>query len=68
MTQTEQQPLKTCEFLRPAEAAKYLRVSRTTIWRWARERPDFPKPIRLSATIAAFRRADIDAFAARIEA
>ena len=62
MTQTEQQSLKTCEFLRPAEAAKYLRVSRTTIWRWARERPDFPKPI------AAFRRADIDAFVARIEA
>lgn len=68
MTQTEQQSLKTCEFLRPAEAAKYLRVSRTTIWRWARERPDFPKPIRLSATIAACRRADIDAFVARIEA
>ena len=48
MTQTEQQPLKTCEFLRPAEAAKYLRVSRTTIWRWARDDLTFQSPFDLA--------------------
>lgn len=35
--------------IRPKQAAKYLGIALSTYWRWVKERPDFPKPIRLSA-------------------
>jgi len=34
---------------RPKQAAEYLGIGVATFWRWAKERPDFPKMIRLSA-------------------
>lgn len=56
MTQTEHQQLKDYEFLRPAEAALYMRIGRTTLWRWAKERKSFPKPIKMGSTVTVFRR------------
>lgn len=35
--------------LRPQQAAEFLGISIPTFWRWIKERPDFPRPIRLSA-------------------
>lgn len=35
--------------LRPKQAAGFLGVGLATFWRWAKERPDFPKLRRLSA-------------------
>ena len=34
---------------RPKQAAEYLGIGVATFWRWAKERQDFPKMIRLSA-------------------
>jgi len=34
---------------RPKQAAEYLGIGNATLWRWIKERPDFPRPIRLSA-------------------
>lgn len=34
--------------LRPAQAAKFLGIGESTFWRWAKERSDFPKGIKLS--------------------
>ena len=34
---------------RPKQAAALLGISLPTLWRWIKERQDFPKPIRLSA-------------------
>jgi prophage regulatory protein len=34
---------------RPKQAAELLGIGTATLWRWIKERPDFPKPIRLSA-------------------
>lgn len=34
---------------RPKEAAKLLGIGAATLWRWIKERPDFPQPTRLSA-------------------
>ena len=50
------------EILRPAQAAKYLKIGRTTLWRWAKEKANFPRPIRMSPTITVFRRSELDAY------
>lgn len=34
---------------RPKQAAELLGIGTATLWRWIKERHDFPKPIRLSA-------------------
>ena len=34
---------------RPRQAAELLGIAPATLWRWIKERPDFPKPKRLSA-------------------
>jgi prophage regulatory protein len=33
--------------LRPNGAAKFLGIGRSTLYKWAKERPDFPQPIKL---------------------
>jgi prophage regulatory protein len=40
--------------LRPAQAAKFLGIGESTFWRWAKEREDFPKPIRLGPRTTVF--------------
>ncbi len=44
----------TFESVRPKQAAAVLGVGPATIWRWVKERPDFPKPRRLSARCTVF--------------
>ncbi len=34
---------------RPKQAAELLGIAPSTLWRWIKERPEFPRPIRLSA-------------------
>lgn len=40
--------------LRPKHCADFLGISRATLWRWVKERHDFPKPRRLSARCSVF--------------
>jgi prophage regulatory protein len=39
---------------RPKHAAEYLGVGVSTLWRWAAERHDFPKPRKLSGRVTVF--------------
>jgi len=32
---------------RPSQAAQILGIGESTLWRWAQQRPDFPKPRKL---------------------
>ena len=48
--------------LRPAQAAAFLGIGRATLWRWSRDRPDFPKPRRLSARCTVFDQAELTAW------
>lgn len=48
--------------LRPKHAAEYLGIGRATLWRWVKERADFPKPRRFSARCVAFDMSELDAW------
>lgn len=48
--------------LRPAQAAAFLAVGRSTFWRWTRERGDFPKPRRLSSRCTVFDAGELAAW------
>ena len=46
-------------------AARYS-VSRITIWRWAREVPEFPTPHKISGNVTRWHAPEIDAFDKRM--
>jgi prophage regulatory protein len=39
---------------RPKEAAELLSIGVSTLWRWVREQPNFPRPRRLSPRCTVF--------------
>lgn len=47
------------------QAAVRLAVSVPTVWRWSRERPDFPKPHTLGPNCTRWRLADLEAWEAK---
>lgn len=43
-------------FVRPPQARALLgHIGNTTLWRWVKERPDFPKPIKFGPRVTVFR-------------
>lgn len=52
-------------FLTVRQVADRLAVSIPTVWRWARERSDFPKPQRLGPAATRWRLADLEAWEAK---
>lgn len=54
MSETAAAPTTRGRSLRPKSAAATLGISVATLWRWSRERADFPKGIRLSARCTVF--------------
>lgn len=49
-------------YLTVRQTANRLAVSVPTVWRWSRERPDFPKPYRLGPAATRWRLADLQAW------
>lgn len=54
-------------FLSVRQVSQRFGVSIATCWRWARERSDFPKPLKLSASCTRWREADLVAFEAALK-
>ena len=50
------------------QLAERFQVSRVSIWRWTKFKPEFPKPITISAGCVRWRLADIEAFEAKLAA
>ena len=48
--------------LRPKQAAEFLGIGKATLWRWSKERADFPKPRRLSTRCTIFDMAELSAW------
>ena len=60
-TQTSpgQQPQLLPMFLRVKDAAAFLGITPATLYRWARTKRDFPKPVKLSENASAWRRDEL---------
>lgn len=47
---------------RAAEASKYFRIGRSTLWLWVKTRPGFPKPYRIGDRVTVFDLDEIESF------
>ncbi|MBR7890250.1 AlpA family phage regulatory protein [Marinomonas sp. A79] len=54
----------TQENLRLKDAARYLGVSRPTLWRLQQNDPKFPQVIRITCRCCVFRKSDLDEYLA----
>lgn len=52
-------PTAGCAFWDVKDVAEYLHVSAPTIWRYRREKPGFPQPLRFSYRVSRWRRSDV---------
>jgi len=59
---TNKIPAPVPEFIRPKEAAALLSCAESTLWRWNKGRPDFPKPRKLGHKCTVFSRAELLAY------
>ena len=50
---------------RPKEVCVMLGIAAPTLWRWARQRAEFPRPIKLGQGTTAWRVSDLEAFIER---
>ncbi|VTU28409.1 helix-turn-helix transcriptional regulator [Variovorax sp. PBL-E5] len=42
--------------VRPPQARALLgNIGNTTLWRWVKERPDFPRPVKIGPRVTVFR-------------
>ena len=49
------------KYIRPKQLEEDYGIDRVTAWRWGRDvRKQFPKPIRLSATVSVFNADELD--------
>jgi predicted DNA-binding transcriptional regulator AlpA len=51
-------------FARTKETCERYKIARATLWRWVKDRKDFPKPIKAGARVTLFDLNAIDAYLA----
>lgn len=53
------------KIIRPQQAAEKCGIALSTIWAWAENKPEFPKPVQLSGNVSGFIEEEIDAYLER---
>lgn len=48
--------------LRPRQAAAFLGIAESTLWRWVKQRESFPRPISLGLRTTVFKLCDLVAW------
>lgn len=51
-------------YLRDQQVAERLGVARITVWRWAKDKAEFPKPIKLSSGCTRWKLSELEAWEA----
>lgn len=49
-------------YVRAKQAAAHLKINPSTLWDWAKKRPDFPKPVKAGPGVTLFDLNAIDAW------
>lgn len=49
-------------YLSDTDVAKRYNIARPTVWRWHRERPDFPRVVRLTPGCARWKLSELEAW------
>ncbi len=47
------------QLIRVSAVAAILSVSRSTVWRWSKFKPEFPRPIKISTGVTAWKLSEI---------
>lgn len=55
-------------YLTDQQVADHFGIHRTTVWRWAVSRPNFPQPKKLGPGVTRFLLRDVEAFEAEFAA
>jgi prophage regulatory protein len=58
----QQQHTDEATSMRPRQAAQLLGIGESTLWRFIKERDDFPRPIKLGTRMTVLRRSDLIAW------
>lgn len=48
------------KLLRVSEVAEKFAVSKASIWNWAKDKPDFPKPQKLTSKVTVWKLSELD--------
>jgi prophage regulatory protein len=51
--------------IRPSRTASKIGASLPTLWRWVKDDPDFPQPVKMSGAITGFVESEVDAYIER---
>lgn len=52
-------------YLTDSDIARRYNIARPTVWRWAREQADFPKPVKLTPGCTRWKASEIEAWETR---
>lgn len=50
------------EYLRAASLARLLGVHRSTLWRWVKEKPSFPRPLKITEGVTLWSLEEVQAW------
>ncbi|GLS33748.1 transcriptional regulator, AlpA family [Mesorhizobium albiziae] len=67
MNRTAKPLTSNSRYLTDVQVGERFGVCRTTVWRWTRVDPSFPKPVKVSTGATRWRLADIEAFEAAMD-
>lgn len=54
--------MEASQLIRVPTVAAMLSVSRSTVWRWSKFKPEFPRPIKISTGVTAWKLDEIQAW------
>ena len=60
-------PEKKYEWMTAKQLANRYDVSVATVWRWSRDRADFPKPVRIGDNCTRFKVTEIESWEAALQ-
>jgi predicted DNA-binding transcriptional regulator AlpA len=59
---TVQDTTQKTQYARPKHTADYFKISKSTLWDWAKNRHGFPKPMKASSKVTLFNLVEVERY------